>query len=528
VGYSYSDSGNLLSKSDFGTTYNYAAINGHANGCGPHAPYSVALAPSGTATYNCDANGNVYGGALTATFDADNHPRSVTKAGGNETWAYDAHGARDYESTAAGTRYFGPGGYEKTSSSQIHELGPIVVTMTGSNTLITTTLRDRLGSTIDAIDGGIPNSASGRVYDAFGAVRNGDMSPRSGGTLNEPDTIHGFTQHEHADAVQLIHMGGRIYDYALGRFLSVDPVIGNPLHSQSLNPYSYIGNNPLSGTDPTGYASCDAGKTLGSGCLEMGENTITKDGKAIGTIILGNAHENIAITGHMDVNKFVEKSGGRMNIAYNPSNGADSWEPRGSKKSADGIGSVPDTAKGCGNIACYDAHRNKGEITSFERTFVSDSKYNAINGITNELGRALQLMSDHVYTRFNGQSDFMLVHAPTYGFWHDLFDVWRNKEGFTTDTAKGVTDLLAANDHQMNWVVHSGGGQVFAEAARLAVNGGASLSNTTVAFDSAANNQGSTNTILSRGGAHLFQAGRFNGYFDRKNDAVPMIAGGRG
>src|SRR6185312_2721064 len=46
---------------------------------------------------------------------------------------------------------------------------------------------------------------------------------------------------------------GRIYDYELGRFLNVDPIIGNPASSQSLNPYSYIGNNPLSGVDPTGY-----------------------------------------------------------------------------------------------------------------------------------------------------------------------------------------------------------------------------------------------------------------------------------
>src|SRR5260370_23396806 len=52
-------------------------------------------------------------------------------------------------------------------------------------------------------------------------------------------------------------MNGRIYDYRLGRFLSVDPIISNPANSQSINPYSYIGNNPLSGTDPTGYdASC--------------------------------------------------------------------------------------------------------------------------------------------------------------------------------------------------------------------------------------------------------------------------------
>jgi len=44
-----------------------------------------------------------------------------------------------------------------------------------------------------------------------------------------------------------------VYDYRLGRFLSVDPIISNPLSSQAINPYSYIGNNPLSGVDPTGY-----------------------------------------------------------------------------------------------------------------------------------------------------------------------------------------------------------------------------------------------------------------------------------
>jgi hypothetical protein len=52
-------------------------------------------------------------------------------------------------------------------------------------------------------------------------------------------------------------MNGRVYDYQIGRFLSVDPFIQSPLNSQSLNPYSYIMNNPLAGTDPTGY-SCDA------------------------------------------------------------------------------------------------------------------------------------------------------------------------------------------------------------------------------------------------------------------------------
>jgi hypothetical protein len=47
-------------------------------------------------------------------------------------------------------------------------------------------------------------------------------------------------------------MNGRVYDYNVGRFLSVDPFIHGG--SQGLNPYSYIMNNPLSGTDPSGYA----------------------------------------------------------------------------------------------------------------------------------------------------------------------------------------------------------------------------------------------------------------------------------
>ncbi|MBL4698119.1 MAG: hypothetical protein JKX70_04730, partial [Phycisphaerales bacterium] len=44
-----------------------------------------------------------------------------------------------------------------------------------------------------------------------------------------------------------------MYDYNNARFLSVDPFIQAPTSTQSLNPYTYIFNNPLSGIDPTGY-----------------------------------------------------------------------------------------------------------------------------------------------------------------------------------------------------------------------------------------------------------------------------------
>ena len=69
-------------------------------------------------------------------------------------------------------------------------------------------------------------------------------------------TTRGFTGHEHLDAVGLIHMNGRVYDPALGRFISPDPWIQDPKNSQSFNRYSYVWNNPLRYTDPTGEETC--------------------------------------------------------------------------------------------------------------------------------------------------------------------------------------------------------------------------------------------------------------------------------
>ena len=51
----------------------------------------------------------------------------------------------------------------------------------------------------------------------------------------------------------LTHMNGRLYDPVLARFVSADPHVDNPFDLQSLNRYSYVNNNPLGYTDPTGY-----------------------------------------------------------------------------------------------------------------------------------------------------------------------------------------------------------------------------------------------------------------------------------
>jgi hypothetical protein len=48
-------------------------------------------------------------------------------------------------------------------------------------------------------------------------------------------------------------MNGRIYDPLLGRFLSADIVVSRPGDLQAFNRYSYVRNNPLTLTDPSGF-----------------------------------------------------------------------------------------------------------------------------------------------------------------------------------------------------------------------------------------------------------------------------------
>lgn len=52
-------------------------------------------------------------------------------------------------------------------------------------------------------------------------------------------------------------MNGRVYDPAIARFISADPIIQDPEHSQSYNRYTYVWNNPTNLTDPTGFMGVD-------------------------------------------------------------------------------------------------------------------------------------------------------------------------------------------------------------------------------------------------------------------------------
>lgn len=110
--------------------------------------------------------------------------------------------------------------------------------------------KDHLGSIV-CITGEDGNIKEQFNYDPWGRRRN----PADWSFSNVPaPTIltRGFTGHEHMEEFALINMNGRVYDPALGMFISPDNYLQAPDFTQNFNRYTYCMNNPLMYTDPSG------------------------------------------------------------------------------------------------------------------------------------------------------------------------------------------------------------------------------------------------------------------------------------
>ncbi|MGE0210705.1 MAG: RHS repeat domain-containing protein, partial [Parvibaculaceae bacterium] len=103
-------------------------------------------------------------------------------------------------------------------------------------------------------------------FDAWGKRREVNWTVMSNPSLFDTAlvTTRGFTGHEQADTVGLVHMNGRVYDPEIGRFLSADPFVQDLSNLQSWNRYTYVLNNPLSMTDPTGFFFGSIFKAIGN------------------------------------------------------------------------------------------------------------------------------------------------------------------------------------------------------------------------------------------------------------------------
>jgi RHS repeat-associated protein len=164
--------------------------------------------------------------------------------------------------TAGGVNnyYFG-GKYEIVNSKEILYLcgdaysAPAVMVKENGTWKVYYIGRDYLGSITHVFkeNGTLQKELS---FDAWGRLRNPanhTPSPQGEGAGGEVLFLgRGYTGHEHLTQFGLINMNARLYDPALGRFLSPDPYIQDPTNRQNFNRYSYALNNPLKYTDPSG------------------------------------------------------------------------------------------------------------------------------------------------------------------------------------------------------------------------------------------------------------------------------------
>jgi RHS repeat-associated protein len=132
--------------------------------------------------------------------------------------------------------------------------GVMVQEVVGSTAINRYMFHDQLGSIVKITDAN-GTAIQTRDFDAFGERRDPSNATALGATPSPNITTRGFTGHEHTDGVYptyVVHMNGRLYSSSEGRFLQADPFIQAPYNAQSWNAYSYVFNNPLRYTDPTG------------------------------------------------------------------------------------------------------------------------------------------------------------------------------------------------------------------------------------------------------------------------------------
>ncbi len=245
----YDCKGNITSQSDIGS-FDYDIQQK------PYAVSGVTLTSENIPIWNQKVE-----------YTSFSRPKSISENGYIADFSYSV----DYERTKMAishddnnviTRYYMGNCYEleatPTGNKERLYLGgdyysaPAVLVKENGVEKVYNILRDNLGSIthIIAPDDSLVQELS---YDAWGRLRDpATLQVFEPG--NEPELFlgRGYTGHEHLTRFGLINMNARLYDVALGRFLSPDPYVQMPDFSQNFNRYSYCMNNPLKYVDKDG------------------------------------------------------------------------------------------------------------------------------------------------------------------------------------------------------------------------------------------------------------------------------------
>jgi RHS repeat-associated protein len=281
----YDTLGNVVTKSSITGTYNYTQTpqtscpTGYTTSPGPHALRRTGTTTSNYRHYCYDKNGNQTRGwnftqarQRTATWNSYNMPSAITEAGVSTTFSYGAdrqrfrqvNGFNSNETTIYIDNLFDRSvvGATTTDLHYVLAYGQAVAVFSSRSDGVTSTRylhRDHLGSVSHVTDsnGVVADTFS---YDAWGKRRNATGWTDIAGQPSVPSLRRpAYTDQENLQEVSLVHMNGRVYDPNVSHMLSADPFVQFPGDGQSYNRYSYVRNNPLRYTDPSGF--CLRGNT---------------------------------------------------------------------------------------------------------------------------------------------------------------------------------------------------------------------------------------------------------------------------
>ena len=234
--YNFDAIGNITYNSQVGS-YTYPPP-GYAR---PHA-----VTQAGANSYSYDPNGNMTGkNGSVLTHDYENRLSTVVTGGSTTTFVYDFAGGRVKKTSASITTLYIDKLYECTSgvcTKHIFAGGNRIVSKKPSGTYYYHTDHLRSSSVVTDASG---YKVEEIYYYPFGQTR------LDSGSVN---LHHKYTGQEEDAETGLYYYNARYYDPAIGRFVSADTMVPDPTNPQALNRYSYVLNNPLIFTDPTGHS----------------------------------------------------------------------------------------------------------------------------------------------------------------------------------------------------------------------------------------------------------------------------------
>ncbi len=223
--FTYDNNGNQLTKTNSQGTTSY--VYNFENRITKHTP------PTGSAT--------------TYTYDGNNN--KLAKTVGSTTTRFVTDILGELPRTLAETN-----SSNSITKSYVYGIGLISQGQAGA-TSRDYYLEDGLGN-IRFVTDEVGNKVRSTEYDPFGNWHS------TQGQAN----IHMLFQGQQLDSESsLYYMRARYYDPMQGRFISKDPVKGYLTIPQTQNGYSYVGNNPINYSDPSGLDYINAGITIGGG-----------------------------------------------------------------------------------------------------------------------------------------------------------------------------------------------------------------------------------------------------------------------